>query len=360
MSDIIFVLVPLYYSHIEVANTQYKSFQASTLQPDLPLACLHHSPLTTPQPTPPLSQAPTGSPTSPQRHGKPRHTPDGLDSSRRSNHPRRRQALLPHSHWAPPQGGGSENEARMTALARRVLSGVVTVPAVHAVVHTPNGDAILMDYVQGVPLSTIWSGLSALQRATVKQKLCDVLCAMRRSSFGYAGRPGRRPYVLLFEFGVAVHDFCADVQMWNESRARAVSKNVGDARRVGSLREKQFELVTAARFVLTHGDLSDRNILVNPDTLDIIGVLDWEYANVVSSYFEYIAARFSGGHRPYWRAELLEVLEKVLERECGEARVEEELARWKALVDVERYAQGYDDDCAWTFETDNLGTPICG
>lgn len=84
------------------------------------------------------------------------------------------------------------------------------------------------------------------------------------------------------------------------------------------------------------------------------------------AYFKYVVARLSGGHQPEWRRELLDVLGSVLRHECdawhredldlvnideGEERYRKILAAWDALVDVERIAQGYDDDCAWTFET---------
>lgn len=89
-------------------------------------------------------------------------------------------------------------------------------------------------------------------------------------------------------------------------------------------------------------------------------------ANIMPAYFEYVAARLSGGHQPEWRRELLDVLRSVLRRECDarrredldladvdevEGRYRRTLAAWDAVVDVERIAQGYDDDCKWTFET---------
>lgn len=112
------------------------------------------------------------------------------------------------------------------------------------------------------------------------------------------------------------------------------------------------------------GGLSDRNILVDPDTLAVTGFLDWEMANIMPAYFEYVQARLSGAHRPEWRKELLDVLRSVLCCECGagqedldavnddgEERYRRTLAAWDAVAGVERIAQGYDDSCYWTFET---------
>ncbi|KZT02651.1 uncharacterized protein LAESUDRAFT_744868 [Laetiporus sulphureus 93-53] len=249
--------------------------------------------------------------------------------------------------------GGDEGEARMTVLARYVLEGIVKVAEVHAFIQLPkNQSAVLMEYLCGIPLSSVWSDLSATQRITVKNQLCDILLAMRKPSFKYAGRPGRRPYVLLSELNLSTYDFCSNEKEWNGSRKQAIVDNVADMHRADFLCKQQGELVKTDRFVLTHGDLADRGIIVDTDTLNIVGLIDWENAIVAPTYFEYVAARLSGGHEPYWQSELLEVLGKVLEKECEEtkANVEEEMARWKALVDVERYAQGLDDNCAWTFE----------
>ena len=143
-----------------------------------------------------------------------------------------------------------------------------------------------------------------------------------------------------------------------------------DAERVNALEQVQRSVTGMSdwdRPVLTHGDLSDRNILVNPHTLEVTGFLDWEMANIMPAYFEYVMARLYGGHNSEWRKDLLDVLRSVLRYECdsrlhddlNSVKVSEEhnsyertLAAWNAVTDVERVAQGYDDDCYWTFETD--------
>jgi aminoglycoside phosphotransferase (APT) family kinase protein len=61
-----------------------------------------------------------------------------------------------------------------------------------------------------------------------------------------------------------------------------------------------------------HADLSDRNILIDPDSLEITGLIDWERANTAPAYFEWVTANLCGGHQPAWRLELLDVLRSVL------------------------------------------------
>lgn len=128
--------------------------------------------------------------------------------------------------------------------------------------------------------------------------------------------------------------------------------------------------------VLTRGDTSDRKILVEPTSLEGTGFIDWELANAAPTYLEYGITPLSGGHQPEWRTQLLEVLHKVLRKECEreiarrgqtfEIQTAEEkcedlftqtLAAWQALLDAKRAAQGNSDDCLWTFE-DGTRTPI--
>lgn len=138
-----------------------------------------------------------------------------------------------------------------------------------------------------------------------------------------------------------------------------------DAERIADLEKVQRDTTGTPgwdRPVLTHGDISDRNILIDPDTLAVTGFIDWELANIMPAYFEYVCARLSEGHDPEWRVELLDVMRSVLRRECeaisadkGEQLYQETLLAWDAIVDVERFAQNYNDDCYWTFET---GLPV--
>jgi hypothetical protein len=187
---------------------------------------------------------------------------------------------------------------------------------------------------------------------------------MRAHPFSYYGRPSREPYVLFSIYGPKIHECCISRSEWDDSRASALYAAAPDVEWAVALEKVQRGTSGAGdwdRPVLTHMDLSDRNILVDHRTLTVIGFLDWEMANFMPAYFEYVAARLSGGHQPGWRRELLDVLKSVLRHECDahainidekEKMYRKTLAAWDAVTDVERIAQGYDDDCYWTFETD--------
>ncbi|KEY72893.1 hypothetical protein S7711_06724 [Stachybotrys chartarum IBT 7711] len=54
--------------------------------------------------------------------------------------------------------------------------------------------------------------------------------------------------------------------------------------------------------VFTHGDLSSLNILVQGD--DVVGIVDWETAGWLPSYWEYTSAWFVNPQNPFWQQEV--------------------------------------------------------
>ncbi|KAH0361813.1 hypothetical protein KCU65_g8435, partial [Aureobasidium melanogenum] len=272
-----------------------------------------------------------------------------------------------------------EGEAAMTALAHEILGKVV--PSVSGLVSIDDlqEQGILIDRQPGVPIVEIWSTLNPTDQATVVKSLVDLLVRMRapREELNYYGRPNERPYVTLNELGPNhTHHFCRTYEEWSASRVDALKRFAEDSEideaRIQELEHVQHETSAEKTSlvdlpVLTHGDLSDRNILVDPSTLQVTGLIDWELANIAPAYFEYTVARFCGGHDPAWRKVLLEVLRQVLRIECDRALYDTETKRkftasekenlftdvmtaWNSLVNVERPAQGYSDACYWTFE----------
>ncbi|KAI1831174.1 hypothetical protein DTO006G1_7530 [Penicillium roqueforti] len=289
----------------------------------------------------------------------------------------RRQFFI-HSPSTILKLGADDGEGKMTALAHSILGlcvprviCVVTIPIITSNALTPNRiqQGVVLIRQPGTPLVELWPSLTLLQRQTIKAELCRLLVRMRTHHFSYYGRPTRQPYVLFSEFGTETYVCCASRSEWDDSRVRALQASDPDAERAVALERVQRDTTGPGdwdRPVLSHGDLSDRNILVDPCTLAVTGFLDWEMANIMPAYYEYVAARLSGGHQPGWRRELLDVLRSVLRCECdagrqedldavnvedGEERYRRTLAAWDAVVDVERIAQGYDNNCKWTFET---------
>ena len=266
----------------------------------------------------------------------------------------------------------------MTALARSILGpcvprviSIVSVPgtAFNESNPGPTQEGLILSRMSGTPIVEVWPSLTISQREIVKANLCKLLVDMRAHDFAYYGRPARQPYCLYDIYGTQKHAYCTSRSEWDDSRVRALHHSSADAARVAALEEVQRSVTGATgwdRPVLTHVDLSDRNCLVHAHTLEVTCLLDWETANVMPAYFEYTAARLTGGHQPDWRKEILDVLRTVLRRECEigtpkdlvpaevnerDKRYSRTLAAWDAVTDVERIAQGYNNDCYWTFET---------
>ncbi|CAD0087968.1 unnamed protein product [Aureobasidium vineae] len=276
--------------------------------------------------------------------------------------------------------GTDDGEAVMTALAHKILGKFVpNVSGLVRIANPPYEQGMLLERQPGIPLVELWPTLDLTDQAKVTRSLVDLLVRMRepREELNYYGRPNGQPYVTPSEFGPHdTHPFCHTYQEWNASRARALHNFAGesgiDEARIQELDQVQQETFAGKTSlselpVLTHGDLSDRNILIDPSTLQVTGLIDWELANVAPAYFEYAVARLSGGHDPSWRKVLLEVLRQVLRIECDRALYETDpkgdftvsekedlfadaMAAWNSLVNVERSAQGYSDACYWTFQ----------
>lgn len=273
--------------------------------------------------------------------------------------------------------GTDEGEGIMTMLAYSILGhcvpravSLVTVLTTTSDASTPNrtSQGLILTHLPGTPLVQLWPSLTPPKREAVKAELCRLFVRMRSRRFSYYGRPTQQTYVLFSELDTEEFASCASRLEWDGSRVQALQQHAPDAECAVNLERVQRATTGADdwdRPVLTHGDLSDRNILVDPDTLAVTGFIDWEMANIMPAYFEYVTARLSGGHEAEWRKELLDVLRYVLRCECdaerredvapvnfdeGYDRYERTLAAWDAVVDVERIAQGYDDECKWTFE----------
>ena len=72
----------------------------------------------------------------------------------------------------------------------------------------------------------------------------------------------------------------------------------------------------SGKFVLTHGDLAARNIMVEDGV--VTGIVDWENGGFLSEYMEYVMpTQICSYHEEWWKLVLKEILEP-----CGEKRLE--------------------------------------
>jgi aminoglycoside phosphotransferase len=69
----------------------------------------------------------------------------------------------------------------------------------------------------------------------------------------------------------------------------------------------EFYRQSGNQLVLTHGDLSSLNILVDGD--EVMGILDWETGGWFPPYWEYTCAKNANPHNLFWAEEVDKFLE---------------------------------------------------
>ena len=83
----------------------------------------------------------------------------------------------------------------------------------------------------------------------------------------------------------AFPDELADLPAFVQARAPALGWAERDLERLREVAEKAQSLLDETdRWCLVHGDLNPKNLLVDPGTLQVSGLLDWEYAHSGSPY----------------------------------------------------------------------------
>ncbi|KAK2809125.1 hypothetical protein FQN50_004182 [Emmonsiellopsis sp. PD_5] len=172
-----------------------------------------------------------------------------------------------------------------------------------------NNDRIAMiaDFVPGKPLDKVWPTLNEQQRASIKQQLADHLKLFRSCTKPYIGRvnhqPTRNPYEGIETKFMGPFDSEAKFDEWCLSRLKGASEKNKWRKTLTELRS-----TSPSRFMLTHGDLFPRNILVEDGK--VTGIVDWERSGFYPEYVEYaLAARlYDYGGEEWWKPLLMEIL----------------------------------------------------
>ncbi|RKL46818.1 hypothetical protein BFJ72_g2558 [Fusarium proliferatum] len=172
----------------------------------------------------------------------------------------------------------------------------------------PIARVMVSERVPGMPLVDVWQNMSQAEQASIKEQLRTQIKRMRTLVQPYIGRIDKQPTRNIynttfvrhcgpFEDEEAFDNWCLDrlsggtIQRWKWKRVL----------------ERQRRKSTG-RFVLTHGDLSPRNIMVNGST--ITGIIDWELSGFYPEYVEYAFSLGIGpGLEEWWKPVLKEVLE---------------------------------------------------
>lgn len=240
--------------------------------------------------------------------------------------------------------GSLKTEAFMGNYAREVAG--MKVPAFRGL-KTHEGHTIMTtDFDPGQPLDGVWNKLTYENQASIKQELKQQIQLMRQCKTNRLGCvnqhgeldpkiPVPDPYNPCIV--AARLKPCADEATFDANKMKMVkdrgSKKIalGLVNRLQPMMQELSKDYTG-RFVLTHGDLSACNILVQDTNKNdpknsrpyyvISSIIDWQFSGFFPEYMEYAIEKTQPGDWR-WRNFMCGLLEEM-DLGCSEARIEVE------------------------------------
>lgn len=186
------------------------------------------------------------------------------------------------------------NEAAALTLVNDAAVGIPAPKLHQATFSVRNGvehGSMRMDRVEGCQLDNIWDGLDDSTKARICEDIWGIVDEIRRI-------PKPAEFSHLYQCAadgspstdVLIQDLCSPPRPILDDdalRARIYERYLHYA---GSLYEGTLPsmLPRSEMSVFTHGDLTPRNIIVDPDSGRINGVIDWEDAGWFPDYWEYV------------------------------------------------------------------------
>ena len=246
------------------------------------------------------------------------------------------------------KGSNLKSEACMGNYAR-VTAGMM-VPAFRNW-KIENGHEILTTaYDSGQPVSDVWHRMTWKNQASIKEELREQIRLMRQCTSENLGCvningkfdhkiPVPDPYNPCSKFSRIKP--CSDEQTFDANKIKNIKAPpswVTNAQ--NRIQEILKELPTNyhTRFVLTHGDLTSGNIMVqniyqnDPENRKpyyvISGIIDWQWSGFFPEYMEYAIAKLRPG-KDVWGHNFIPSLLEEMGHGCSKARLE-----------IEKLAQG--------------------
>ncbi|KAE8357148.1 kinase-like domain-containing protein [Aspergillus caelatus] len=152
---------------------------------------------------------------------------------------------------------------------------------------------------QGESLDNVWHTMTKAERKSIKEQLKEQLRLFRQCTQPYIGRINRQE----------TRNFYDRIHFHFMGPLRPKRSLKIWARLLPGMRGTGEQT-----FVLTHGDLAARNIMVKDGK--IAGIVDWEYSGLFPEYMEYaMATVIHDCKEDWWKPHLKEILEP-----CGYKR----------------------------------------
>jgi aminoglycoside phosphotransferase (APT) family kinase protein len=154
---------------------------------------------------------------------------------------------------------------------------------------------IVMEFIQGECLSAVWDQYDDQQKEHIVKHLHDIFAQLRNIKGTFIGSVDESACEdPLFEEDIGAYGPYNDEASFNQGIVTAL-KNTLESGWVDTVCDMVGAL-TGHEFILTHGDISPRNILVQNGK--VVAVLDWEMAGYYPKYWEYVKALY----RPAWES----------------------------------------------------------
>lgn len=172
----------------------------------------------------------------------------------------------------------------------------------------PIARVMVSERVPGIPLVDIWRDMSQHDQTSIKEQLRAQIRHMRTLTQPFIGRVNQQPTRNLYD--TTFTRYCGPFEDEKSFDDWCLTRLYG-----GGFQQKKWQRIlekqrrtSSGKFVLTHGDLSPRNILVQGGT--ITGIIDWELSGFFPEYVEYATAvGLNSGMEKWWIPVLQEVLE---------------------------------------------------
>ena len=141
---------------------------------------------------------------------------------------------------------------------------------------------LVTEHLPGVRLELLLEDLPADRQRRVGERLGEVAA---RLGHMVQATPGLFEDRTLVPTPLPGH--LADLESWLAAHEERLAVAIGPeaTTRLGGVAARAQDLLDGVRrSCLVHGDLDARNVLVDPDTLEVTGLLDWEFAHAGSPY----------------------------------------------------------------------------
>lgn len=167
---------------------------------------------------------------------------------------------------------------------------------------------VVSERVPGKTLDEVWQSMSESERKDVTNQLREQLELMRQCTLPYIGRPERgpphNPYEIIRAGSCGPFDKEEEFEKWCYDGIDGSILKRWKCRMALKRRER-----VPTKFVLTHGDLTPRKIMV--EGTKITGIIDWDTAGFFPEYAEYAFNMIlNQGMEDWWKPVLEELLPK--------------------------------------------------